>query len=101
MQGADSGGRFAGWGPEGGGGWKRNLHHGVKTCWLEEGDGVFLLFGLRTRESLVAGWEGEESWIWSVIFADNSEKPGEVDFRGVCGRFIAEDADFDLFCTGR
>ena len=44
----------------------------------------------------MAGWEGEESGFWSVVFANNGEETGEVQFGRVGGVFVAEDADFDF-----
>lgn len=101
MQSADTIGGFVDWRLEGGCGGEGDLHCGVETCWLEEGDFVILFFGLGWWERVVTGWEGEESRFGSVVFADNGEEAGEVDFGWVVGCFVAEDADFDLFGAGR
>lgn len=57
---------------------------------LLEGDGVGLGGGV------VAGGKGEEGWGWSSVFSNDGEESGELEFGGVSGGFVAENADFDF-----
>ena len=48
----------------------------------------------------MTGWKGEQSGLWSVIFAKDGEEAGEVDFAWVVGCFVAEHSDFDFLGLG-